>query len=75
MKKNEEIWNNQWGVGKIQCFSHMTLQIAVVHLSPSGKDLTMKFYPVICHGLTKISHILLEMNHIVFKNNKHYRFK
>ena len=27
------------------------------------------------HGLTKISHTLLEMNHIVLKNNKRYRFK
>ena len=34
-------------VGKIQCFLHMALQIAEVHLLPSEKDLTIKFYPVI----------------------------
>ena len=34
-------------VGKILRFLHMALQIAVVHLSPSEKDLSIKLYPVI----------------------------
>ena len=29
-------------MGKILCFLHMALQIAVVHLSPSEKDLSFK---------------------------------
>ena len=40
VKKKEKIWNNQWGCGKTLCFLHMALQIAVVHLSLSEKDLT-----------------------------------
>ena len=34
-------------VGKVQCFLHMGLQIAVVHLLPSENDLAIRFYPVI----------------------------
>ena len=43
VKKKENIWNNQWGCGKNSgffLFLHMALQIAVVHLSLSEKDLT-----------------------------------
>ena len=46
VKKNEELWNNQWGCRKSSMFLHMALQIAMVRLLPSDKGLTIKFYPV-----------------------------
>ena len=35
VRRKEEILNNQWDVEKILCSLHMTLEIAVVHLSLS----------------------------------------
>ena len=40
VKKKEKIWNNQWGCRKNSMFLQMALQIAMVHLSLSEKDLT-----------------------------------
>ena len=40
---------------KFNAFS-MALQIAVLHLLPSEKDLTMKFYPVISMIMVDMSY-------------------
>ena len=47
LKRTRKCGISSGEVGRIQCFLHMALQIAVVHLLPSEKDSTIKFYQVI----------------------------
>ena len=47
LKRKKKYGITSADVGKNLCILHMALQIAVVHLSSSEKDLTIKLYPVI----------------------------
>ena len=46
VQKKEEIWNNQWGCGKILCFLHIALQIR--HIKSGNTEFTIYFDKLLC---------------------------
>ena len=60
------------GVQRTQNFQDLAHGLKRLMALKQGRQ---KRYGRYGHSLTKISYILLEINHILFKNNKHYRFK